>query len=527
MTALTMLEYCRFAYKAYAQSCVYPMDPFYESHGEGFLQTARDRVMVHVHNTLKLDEDTHKFDPVEYNLKRTPNPSEGVVYRGGTGASPYILFQPRRLDSELAFAKGVDIDGEDLEYHALNNATGRKRVCYFQGRTGMTRSHPKAGWASWLGAVVYDPDAQTLVIVFRGSRSGAGGRALGQALLQSKGSPDWVTDMNHLKGVDVDRFDGATLSCGFWFAYESCKKSLESAFYEALNNNTQVKEIYFTGHSLGGALAQCAYIDMVGGNLLSGKGIQRVKDKAEISCYAISAPPIILGEESKAKVESQIKNVNVFHYFVPKDAVHNSSLVKISAASGINAIIGVVTHPFTTPCHLGEEISLKECKVGFPAAHEPEEVRKGLSAAIAKELRMGVGVDPGFWPTFNFDPIRGAVSHEWGGTYGGSLEAALRAALDKSAPTRVAVARAQLWSEIVQGMTKGSYKSLNDTDGEAFEVFDEMCKSLEKGDKVGFKKQRAEFVKSFMGAKSHKASSSVYWLLLQYVTVRQFALNVV
>src|SRR4051812_38259106 len=37
-TARIMLEFCRFAYKAYAQTCVYPMDPFYESHGAGVWQ---------------------------------------------------------------------------------------------------------------------------------------------------------------------------------------------------------------------------------------------------------------------------------------------------------------------------------------------------------------------------------------------------------------------------------------------------------------------------------------------------------
>src|SRR5687767_8398230 len=104
LTALEMLEYCRFAYKSYAQTCVYPMDPFYEAHGEGFVQGARDRVMAYVHDSLKLDDGSQKFDPIEYDLKRTPDPSKGIVYRGGVGKQPYILFQPRKLDNSICYA---------------------------------------------------------------------------------------------------------------------------------------------------------------------------------------------------------------------------------------------------------------------------------------------------------------------------------------------------------------------------------------------------------------------------------------
>src|SRR5262249_44730272 len=152
----------------------------------------------------------------------------------------------------ISFAKGVDTAGEDIAPAELNDSSVTKRCCHFQGLTGMTQSHHGSGWKSWLGAVIYDSRDESIVVVFRGSRSGSGGRALAQALTQSKGSPDWVTDMNHLKGIDVARFGNATLSAGFWLAYASCKKSLEGAFYEALWNRP-IKSVYFTGHSLGGA----------------------------------------------------------------------------------------------------------------------------------------------------------------------------------------------------------------------------------------------------------------------------------
>jgi hypothetical protein len=86
LMARNCLELCRFAYKAYAQSCQFPMDPFYESWGPGFkvLESARDRLMAHIHDTLETPQssDNRKFDPLLY-FSRTPNPHKGVVYQGG------------------------------------------------------------------------------------------------------------------------------------------------------------------------------------------------------------------------------------------------------------------------------------------------------------------------------------------------------------------------------------------------------------------------------------------------------------
>lgn len=535
LIALEMLEYCRFAYKSYAQGCLYPMDPFYEAHGEGFIQGARDRVMAYVHESLELDADSHKFDPIEYDLTQTPDPSRGVVYRGGVGKQPYILFQPRKLDRSICYAKGIDLEGEDLKSRFIEDAAGKLRCCYFQGRTGMTQTHPKAGWASWLGAVVFDPIEETLVIVFRGSRSGSGGRAMGQALVFSQGSPDWVTDMNHLKEVKVPGFSNATLSAGFWLAYESCKKSLLGAIYESLSG-VRIKKIYLTGHSLGGALAQCAYIDLVGGTLLDGnKGLAKTIEKAEVACYPLSAPPIILGAESKRKVELHVGDVNVFHYFAPKDVVHDSSMVKYSAVKASNQFIGLVTHPLTKPVHIGTEIPLEACKAGFPDAHEPQQVYEGMLEVIKKEKRMGLVKDAGFWPTFNFDPTgpwKVSIKHDWSG---GLLEKELRGALTNSVTSEGSQTLAKLWAEIVKGEKKGGYVSLDDTDGAVFEDFTAACGLFDKvlvdqsnraKHLEALKKSREALIESYGDAGSHKASSSVYWILLQYMTARQYSLGI-
>lgn len=524
--ALHMLEFCRFIYRAYAQTCVYPMDPFFESHGEGKWQGARDRLIEWIHTSLGSPKDLWKFDPIEYDLEHTPHPRRGVVYRGGTGKEPFILFHPRPLDKKIGEAAGFDLTGKPLESHVIADQSSTWRCCHFQGKTGMTQTHPTAGWPSWMGACIYDPTNKTMVVVFRGSRSGSGGRALAQAQAKSAGNPDWVTDMNHLKGVEVERLRNATLSCGFWYAYESCVPSLEAAFHAALGGG-QLEQVFYTGHSLGGALAQCAYVDMAGGTFAK-KTMDRVRTTLPIHCYAISAPPICLGEKSKQTIEFCIDDLNIYHYFAAKDSVHDSPEVSFSGASMASSMTSKVTHPKTKPLHLGTEIKL-DCKEGFPDAHEPLVVHKGIVKAIKKEEQRTVPPDPEFWPLFDFSPLV-----PWGRVVKctSGLEAALIHALGFSTSKAAAEARANQWSSVAKIKHDGGFAKVGFADGEAFDYFDDACKllhelgnpfgcdsPLEKSDRV--KEIRSALIKHYLGAGSHKASSSCVWTLLQHISVRQ------
>lgn len=530
LTALDMLEYCRFIYRTYAQSCVYPMDPFFESHGKGVWQGARDRLIAAIHDRLESPKELRRFDPIEYDLEHTPHPRRGIVYRAGTGDEPFILFQPRKLDMKIKAAVGFDLTGKQLDSIDISGSTEKLRCGHFQGKTGMTKTYPTAGWTSWLGACVYDPDQKRMVVVFRGSRSGAGGRALGQALLYSTGNPDWVTDMNHLKGVKVKDLGGVVMACGFWHAYESCKASLEAAFCAALGSG-KLDEIIFTGHSLGGALAQCAYVDMVGGTLFSKNSTLRpLKSTLPIHCYAMSAPPICLDKDSAHGVELIVGDAKVYHYFAPKDAVHDSPEVAFSGASVVSSLTDTVTHPTVTPVHIGVEIKLVDCKEKFPAAHEPAVVHKGLLAAIKRDLNMGLPADPGFWPIFKFHPLE-----PWGRVVSdvqSGLEKLLVDALACSASKAAADERASQWGEIAKGKDKGGYESLDFEDGEAFEYFKSACELIHdlgnpfgcedrSGKTAEVKKIRALLLKHYGTAKNHKASSSCVWTMMQYLSVRQ------
>src|SRR6185437_4690305 len=348
-----------------------------------------------------------KLDPIAYVLNTAPDPREPIVYRGGTEDQPYILFQPRPLDLSISYVAGFDLYGNEVP-HAPGaiDASLPMRCCHFQGRTGMTGSEPGGAWTSWLGSVLYDSESGSIIVVFRGSRSGDGGRALKQALVDSKGNPDWVTDMDHLNEKHVQRFGEATLAAGFWLAYQSCKPSLTAAFHRARAGGP-IEEIYFTGHSLGGALAQCAYLDFAAGDFLSGSDVQGLKKTKPIYCYPISAPPVVLGKESVAKIQEKVtsvtmnKELHVYHYFADKDAVHGGKHVTSSLSTFASSAVAFVTHPTTSACHLGIEHPLAST-AAFPDAHEPDVVRKAMLAELNKAA-LRLDREPDFWPLLALD----------------------------------------------------------------------------------------------------------------------------
>ena len=402
-----MLEWCRFAYKAYAQTCVYPIDPFYESRGKG--TQARDGMMAQIHKHRKSVDRCRELDPVLYRLDAAPNPRHGVVYRGGTGDEPYILFQPRPLDLDISSAMGVDLLGNAVASSLAKDADGYRCCCHFQGSTGMTQNKPGLAWTTWLGAVIYDTLTQRVVVVFRGSRSGDGGRALKQALLHSKGNADWVSDMNHLKPIEVPRFGNATLATGFWQAYQSCKVSLAAAFVQARSGSADQVDLLHrpqSGRRAGAVrlhrLPRGRWLPRLGGRRLHDEDDGaylllchlRPRDRPLAMSLARRSSRNIPPRRRKRRRASTI----ISRRRTPCTAARRSAsrLHRSRARPWPRS-----THPATAACHLGTEAS-PQSTASFPAAHEPEAVREASSTRSPKD-KCELPPDPTFWPLLGLD----------------------------------------------------------------------------------------------------------------------------
>lgn len=518
--ARDMLEACRFSYKMFAQTCTYPMDPFFESTGKP--DDARTRLMASVHAAYKTSADVTKFDPVDYDLITAPNPSKGVVYRAGYNDNRYILFQPRALDRSISEHCGFDLSGQPVQYGGGNitTATGTARCGYFQGKTGMTKTWKQSGWPSWLGAVIYDPALNRVTVVFRGSRSGNAGRALTGAKFHSVGSPDWVTDMNILKGEEATKFHGAIMACGFYLAYESCKQSLVAAYRYAVGG-AKPDAIYFTGHSLGGALAQLGYLDFVAGDTMSSIGVGRSHTWIPVQCFPLSAPPVIHGRSSHLKLAVDADVSQILHYFCEGDLVHCSRLVNTGLTTktyllNIGNKVLEVSHPLTEPVHIGSEIPLGNPK-GFPDAHEPSEVFHSLH---------NVKSCGAFWPLFEFNhtapsgPFISNLSHE-----GDNMREELMAALANSISPDRSLARAMQWKEVIKKDLKADLFVKNLLAWQTAVDVSEIEASKRSGKKPSkilqsqLDDMRALLIK---GSKdSGSATSSAYWTLLQGLSAVQ------
>ncbi|RYZ32161.1 MAG: hypothetical protein EOO72_15715 [Myxococcaceae bacterium] len=99
--------------------------------------------------------------------------------------------------------------------------------------------------------------------------------------------------------------------------------------------------------------------------------------------------------------------------------------------------------------------------------------------------------------------------------------------------------RAQLWADVVKGSgkKKADYEVLEDTDGASFDAFADACGLVSElsnpftdnrsRNKTQLRALRNEMIKSYQGASGHKASSSVYFVMLQYLTAAQYGLDIV
>ncbi|WP_223636052.1 hypothetical protein [Corallococcus sp. EGB] len=118
-----------------------------------------------------------------------------------------------------------------------------------------------------------------------------------------------------------------------------------------------------------------------------------------------------------------------------------------------------------------------------------------------------------------------------------ALAAHLKIALITSVTEERARMRARLWADVVKGSgkTQDDYRAVEDMDGASFAAFASACGLVSElinpftdnrsRNRLQLRALRNEMIPSYRGASGHKASSSVYFVMLQYLTAAQYGLE--
>lgn len=300
------------AYQLHGQSLVWPIDPFYEERTKGNgvdRPTFMARVAQWAQELGPLQTQSNSgasvyrgpgvlggfannpsHDPILYNYSRIHPWSPAIMNAAGRWTeylTPSAITAPiaaAYVSYRIADSSEDSVDLREVSRHpdAAPADTSRDMLIAFEGGTGDKGEVGQPASQSLMGFVLMrrtGDESYDIHIAFRGSRSGKASRAALDSLNTgyAGGNPDWITDFgwNPISAADTGGHITTTgsVSRGFARSIEITMPAISEALAKlAVQAGNAPDNIYVTGHSLGGALAQHFTSAILLGNRYGPKG---------------------------------------------------------------------------------------------------------------------------------------------------------------------------------------------------------------------------------------------------------------
>jgi hypothetical protein len=289
------LDLAVLAYQIHGQSMVWPIDPFYEEQA-GSAGTPRDAFMALVRawaarqgprqvaaqagldayrgpGVLAGLPDNPLHDPILYDYSRI-HPWSHTITNNDDQWTEYLTSDAivRRIRDVYVSARPIGGDGSTVVLAQVPphrddfDADATDMLCAFEGGTGDKGEPGQPASYSLMGFVLVRDTgggSYDIHVNFRGSRSGSAFRSADEALSEemAKGNPDWITDLGW-DNVSVAAGAGdVTTVGGVHRGFARAMTYTLPGVFQCLEKAAELRgnaptNIFITGHSLGGGLAQ-------------------------------------------------------------------------------------------------------------------------------------------------------------------------------------------------------------------------------------------------------------------------------
>ncbi len=288
------------AYQIHGQSLVWPFDPYYEERAEPFGSTRDDFLdkvrawALTLPNSSTMDgyrgpgigfTQNASHDPIIYDYSRI-HPWSSCVMNAEGRWTEYLT--PRAITARInqvyvAYRYRPTGGADEVIINALSpqlipgdrDADASDVLLAFEGGTGDKGEPNMPASQSLMGIVLLRSTGSAsydVHVSFRGSRSGKAVRAffLSLSTQNASGNPDWITDLGYASAPEPGRSaitNVGNVARGFSTSVRSILPQLMACLQKVAQlRGSSPDNIYVTGHSLGGALAQHFTSAMLLGN---------------------------------------------------------------------------------------------------------------------------------------------------------------------------------------------------------------------------------------------------------------------